>query len=201
MPVVPRIDRPPTMPSRPLSVCCASSSPPGIEISISTSPGTPSARGGLRDGGAHHGARHGIDGGLAGRDRQARPGHHADARTGAEHHACAGRAAAGPCDDERAVRHVRIVARILDDAGQAPSPPRSARMASAKAGRSPPGSSTSTGSGKLAGESAEKAAFAAAAAQVPVVQPRRSGAFRSNIVHAAPYGRARRSPSSAVREP
>ena len=38
MPVVPRIDRPPTMPSRRLSVFAASASPPGMAISTSTSP-------------------------------------------------------------------------------------------------------------------------------------------------------------------
>ena len=38
MPVVPRIERPPTMPSRPLSVLAASAAPPGTAISTSTSP-------------------------------------------------------------------------------------------------------------------------------------------------------------------
>jgi hypothetical protein len=32
MPVVPRIDRPPTMPRRPLRVFAACASPPGIDI-------------------------------------------------------------------------------------------------------------------------------------------------------------------------
>ena len=41
MPVVPRIDSPPTMPSRPLRVLAASASPPGMAISISTSPASP----------------------------------------------------------------------------------------------------------------------------------------------------------------
>ncbi len=38
MPVVPRMERPPTMPRRPLSVFAASASPPGTAISTSTSP-------------------------------------------------------------------------------------------------------------------------------------------------------------------
>ena len=36
-PVVPNTDKPPTIPSRPFKVRCASSSPPGMDISISTS--------------------------------------------------------------------------------------------------------------------------------------------------------------------
>src|SRR5579883_2274381 len=50
MPVVPRIDRPPTMPSRGLSVLAASCSPPATEISTSTSHphfSLPSTRGGV----------------------------------------------------------------------------------------------------------------------------------------------------------
>jgi hypothetical protein len=51
-------------------------------------------------------------------------------------------------------------------------------MASAKLGRSPRGSVTATGSGNSPVTTAAKAAFAAAAAQVPVVQPRRkTGCF------------------------
>ena len=41
MPVVPRIERPPIMPSRALTVRAASASPPGMETSTSTSPGAP----------------------------------------------------------------------------------------------------------------------------------------------------------------
>src|SRR5262245_51252342 len=47
--------------------------------------------------------------------------------------------------------------------------------ASAKAGVAPPGKVTSTGSGNSPVINAVQAAFAAAAAQVPVVQPRRKG--------------------------
>ena len=43
MPVVPRIDKPPTMPSRPFMVLAASASPPGTAISTSTSPASPCA--------------------------------------------------------------------------------------------------------------------------------------------------------------
>ena len=43
IPVVPRIDKPPTMPSRPLSVLAASAAPPGMATSISASPALPVA--------------------------------------------------------------------------------------------------------------------------------------------------------------
>ena len=54
MPVVPRIESPPTMPRRPLRVFAASASPPGMAISTSTSPARLRARGDLRDGVADH---------------------------------------------------------------------------------------------------------------------------------------------------
>ena len=54
IPVVPRIDRPPTMPSRALSVLSASAAPPrngDLDLGI----GRATALGGdLRNGGAHH---------------------------------------------------------------------------------------------------------------------------------------------------
>ena len=84
MPVVPRIDSPPTMPSRALSVFGAISSPPGMEISTSTSSarrcGAATSSMASRD----HLARHRIDRGLAGRNGQARPRHGADPRAGPE---------------------------------------------------------------------------------------------------------------------
>jgi hypothetical protein len=43
MPVVPRIDNPPMMPSLPFQVFRASASPPGIEISISALAGIPAS--------------------------------------------------------------------------------------------------------------------------------------------------------------
>ncbi len=150
MPVVPRMESPPTMPSRPLSVLSAISSPPGMEISTSTSPGVAEQRGSLRDGGAHHLARHGIDGGLAGRNGQAGPRHGADARPGAKHHARARRAAPDRRYDQRAMRDVGVVARILDDAGASRTPSPSSVFASAKAGCWPPGSVMVDGIGELA---------------------------------------------------
>ena len=118
MPVVPRIDSPPTMPSRPLRVLAASASPPGMAISISTSPASPCARRDLRDGLAQHLARHGIDGRLAGRNGKAGPRHHADAFAGTEAHAASGRGAANRGEDQRAVGDVGIVAGVLDHAGR-----------------------------------------------------------------------------------
>jgi hypothetical protein len=70
--------------------------------------------------------------------------------------------------------HVGIVAGILDDSGGRGGfvqPGQSQR----EARPFPRGKVTSTGSGNSPVMSAKNAAFAAAAAQVPVVQPRRSG--------------------------
>src|SRR5438105_1477592 len=44
MPVVPRSDRPPTIPRRPFKVLAASASPPGMEISTTASAGVPNWR-------------------------------------------------------------------------------------------------------------------------------------------------------------
>ena len=96
MPVVPRMDSPPTMPSRPFSVCSAISSPPGMEISTSTSPGRPSAAAAsamaVRIIARGTGLMAGSPGGIG------RPGprHRADARAGAEHDAGARRGRAAP---------------------------------------------------------------------------------------------------------
>ena len=117
MPVVPRIDRPPTMPSRPFSVLAASAAPPGMAISISASAARPMRGGDFGDGVADHAPRHRIDRGLAGRNRKSRPRHRADALAGAKRYAGARRAKPHRRDDERAVRHVRIVAGVLDHAG------------------------------------------------------------------------------------
>ena len=116
MPVVPRIERPPTMPSRPLSVLAASASPPGIAISTSTSPLACAAAATSAMAVRDHLARHRIDGGLARRDRQPRPRHGADAFAGAEDDAAARHAPTHGREDQGAVGHVGIVAGILDDA-------------------------------------------------------------------------------------
>ena len=76
-------------------------------------------RGGdLGDRRADHLARHGIDGGLAGRDGKAGPRHRAHALARAERDAAPGRAGPYRREDQRAVGHVGIVARVLDHAGR-----------------------------------------------------------------------------------
>ena len=121
MPVVPRIDRPPTMPSRALSVFAASASPPGMAISTSASAAHAGRRRDFGDGVADHAPRHRIDRRLAGRQRQAGPRDRADALAGAKRHAGAGRAGAHRGQDQRAMGHIGIVARVLDDARRSPS--------------------------------------------------------------------------------
>ena len=89
MPVVPRMESPPTIPRRGFQVFCASASPPGIEISISASAADPCAAATAVDRLDHHPPRHGIDRRLAGWDWQARQRHRADAGPGGEAHAIA----------------------------------------------------------------------------------------------------------------
>ena len=113
-PVVPRIEMPPRMPRRPFSVFSAIVSPSGTEISTSKSA---VIAGRLGDCLGDHLARHRIDRRLAGRDRQAGPRHRADAGAGLEGDAGAGRAAPDRRAQQRAMRHVGIVAGILDHAG------------------------------------------------------------------------------------
>ena len=64
IPVVPRIESPPTMPRRALSVLAASASPPGIEIDDDVAGA--SKRSVTANGRSHHLARHRIDRGLPG---------------------------------------------------------------------------------------------------------------------------------------
>ena len=116
MPVVPRIESPPTMPSRPLSVFAASAPPPGIAISTSTSPLACAAAATSAMAVADHLARHRIDGGLARRDREPRPRDDADPFAGAEDDAAARHSPTHGRKNEGAVGHVGIVAGILDDA-------------------------------------------------------------------------------------
>ena len=80
--------------------------------------GAAGRRGDFGDGVADHAARHRIDRRLAGRQRQAGARHRADAFAGAERHAGAGRAGPHRREDQRAMRHVGIVAGVLDDAGR-----------------------------------------------------------------------------------
>ncbi len=70
----------------------------------------------LGQGGADHLAWDGVDGGFARRDRQAGPCDRADAGTGAEQDAGAGRAAPEGGADQGAVRYVRVVAGVLHHA-------------------------------------------------------------------------------------
>ena len=65
---------------------------------------------------AHHAPRHRIDRRLARRNRKSRPCYGADAFAGAKRHAVARPAEPHRRDDERAVRHVGIVAGVLDHA-------------------------------------------------------------------------------------
>ena len=70
----------------------------------------------LADGGPDHGAGDRVDGRLAGRDREARPRHSADAFARAEQHSHAGGRRPYGHDHKGAMGHVRVVARVLDDA-------------------------------------------------------------------------------------
>ena len=66
----------------------------------------------------HHLARHRVDRGLAGRDRQARSRHHADTRSGTEPDATPRRQSTHRREHQGQMRHIGIVARVLDDAGR-----------------------------------------------------------------------------------
>ena len=115
MPVVPRIDSPPTMPRRPLRSLrgeCFAAGDRDFDLGV----GAARRRGShFRDGVLNHAARHRIYGGFAGRHRKAGSRHRADSRAGAKAHA--GAAGAHGRADQSAMGHVRIVAGILDDAG------------------------------------------------------------------------------------
>ncbi|GAC1559035.1 MAG: hypothetical protein NVS2B5_22110 [Beijerinckiaceae bacterium] len=172
IPVVPRIDRPPWYRRRPLSVRLARSSPPGIEISISTSAGAPStaaaspmawriiARGtGLiagSPGATGNPARVTVPTPSPALNEMPAPGRPCRTVT----------MTSAPC-----VTSGSSPASLTMPARAKPSP-RSC-SASAKAGRAPCGRVMETGSGKRPVTRASNAARVAAAAQVPVVQPRR----------------------------
>ena len=107
------------MPSRPLSVLSAISSPSGTEISTIDVAARAEPRGDLFEAGADHLARHGIDGRLA-RTAAARPG-----RVTVPTPSPARKLTPEPAaprahrrDDQRAMGDVRIVAGVLDDAGR-----------------------------------------------------------------------------------
>src|SRR6202161_2600683 len=117
MPVVPRIDSPPTMPRRRWSVFAASASPPGIEISTSASAAHDAAS--ATSAMASWIMRRGIGlmaGSAGGPGRHWKSGsrHRADALAGAKAHAGAAYTYAHGRADQSAMGHVRIVAGILD---------------------------------------------------------------------------------------
>ena len=142
IPVVPRIDRPPSIPSRGLKVRRATSRPPGMAISTRTPRGVTSPHGG-----GDHPPRDGIDGRLAGRDLQPRLGHRAHAFAGREGHARR-RRSSDRGDDLQPVGHVGVVAGVLADRGRGVGR-RRAMAAEATGTRmvSPPGKRTSTAAG------------------------------------------------------
>ena len=75
-------------------------------------------RGGhIAQGLAHHFPRHRIDGRFAGRNGKTGPRDRANSLARAKRNAGSGRAPADRGKDERPVRHVRVVARVLHDAG------------------------------------------------------------------------------------
>ena len=152
MPVVPRIDRPPMMPSRPLSVFAPAPRRRESQISTSTSPARRCCRAASAMASRDHLARHRIDRRLARRQRQARPRHRADALAGAKGDAAAGRAAPHRRDDQRAMRHVGIVAGVLDHAGASPSLRRARRSPAQRRRARRRGSVDLDRIGKLAGE-------------------------------------------------
>src|SRR5947209_11255984 len=172
MPVVPRIDRPPTITRRPLRVRFASSSPSGMEISISTSAGAPSTAAAaslacrIIERGT--GLIAGSPGGIGRPARVTMPTPSPALKTIP---LPAGRSRTVAMTSAPCVTSGSSPASFTIPA-RAKSSPRSC-MASAKLGLPPRGNATDTGSGKSPVTSASKAARAAAVAQVPVVQPRR----------------------------
>ena len=120
IPVVPRIDSPPSMPSRGFQVCRASAPPPRHADRHADVGRAAVALGRVRNHPAHHLARHGVDGGLAGRDRQAGLGDGPHPLPGREGDSGAGRGL-GARDHEAAMGHVGVVARVLDHARLGPA--------------------------------------------------------------------------------
>jgi len=118
MPVVPRIDNPPTMPSRPLRVRAASASPSGIAISTSTSPAAPMLARQLGDDvGGSSGAATGLIAGSPG--AIGRPGRVTVPTPGPARKVTPLPGRAGPHrrQHQGPMGDVGIVARVLDDAG------------------------------------------------------------------------------------
>ena len=172
-PVVPRIDSPPTMPRRPLVVRAASTSPPGIASVTSRSPASPRSRAisatrcpiSLRGPGLIAGSP--TDRGNPGRVTTPTPSPAMNSTP----------EPASPRQTEARIRAPSVTS------GSSPASlitaavargGRNDRSARSNTGRSPRGNRIDTGSGKRPVRSAMYAALVAAAAQAPVVQPRRS---------------------------
>ena len=173
------MESPPTIPRRGLSVFLGQSFAAGNgDLDDDVVQACAKALGGFAYGEPDHLSGNGVDGGLARRDGEARLGHHADPFARAENNPRAGRAPANGRFDKDAMRHVRIVACVFNDA-RCGARAIVSQIATAKDGRPPPGSSISTVAGHSPVTSASQAARAAAAAQAPVVHPRRRGGFGS----------------------
>ena len=170
MPVVPRMESPPTMPRRALVVFLASSSPPGMATVISTSPPAPNAsatsaiapRIMLRGTGLIAGSPTGM----------ARP-----ARVTVPTPSPARKLTPAPGGPK--VTATRTSARWVTS-GSSPAsltipavarPSASSATANGKLGRSPRGRVMVTGSGKRPVSNASYAAWVAAVAHAPVLQP------------------------------
>ncbi len=163
-PVVPRMDKPPTMPSRGFQVFSASASPPGIEISISTSrpPSSAMTRSIICRG---TGLIAGSPGAIGNPALVTMP-------------------TPGPARKVTPRPPSRTVATIIAPwvtSGSSPAsltipalaqPSPVSSSASGKAGVSPLGRVMVTGSGNSPVRNAANAAFTAAVAHAPVVQPR-----------------------------
>ena len=118
MPVVPRIDTPPTMPRRALTRSLGelfAAFDGDLHLDVGAA-GMGCCD--FLDSRLNHPARRRVDGRLSRWDRQAGQRHHAHTRTGAENDTAAGGAETDGRADQRAVGHVRVVARVLDDAGR-----------------------------------------------------------------------------------
>ena len=168
-PVVPRIDSPPSMPSRGFQVRAAMAAPPGIETVTRIAGIRPcrSAASAItpriisRGTGLIAGSPGGI--GRPGRVTVPTPSPAAKPRPGS----------ARAITRQPWVTSGSSPASLTTPASAQPSP--EARCASAKRGVSPRGSAMVTASGNAPPQRRSSAAASAAVAQAPVVQPRRSG--------------------------
>ncbi len=169
IPVVPRIESPPTIPSRPFSVRSASASPPGTPTSTTTSVPACTSSSAAPIIARGTGLIAGSPGGSAspGRVTMPTPGpaRNTTPDPGTPHPTRTRTSA--PC-----VTSGSSPASFTTPATAMPA--SNPVSASANATRPPRGSPISTGSGNAPPTSAAKAAFAAAAAHAPVVQPRRN---------------------------